>query len=297
MFSYHFYDCFIVLVSYVVIFIINKQIYTSWNNVVVRCVFLLVLCIRFDTTSLSGNRMHIRINSNNANSKSLEESLHVRFSECVCECSSWFKPELTRRQEPPRNHIWINSARSIWTKYVLEMEEGTLSFHTFSFVIVEQLKNMYLLIVRVEFEAKTEPSKASNHMKCYGPHIEYLFLNYYNADLMHTELPPSSLDLSYDGSQSPGSGGSLSQQTRNKRMRTSFKHHQLRTMKSYFAINQNPDAKDLKQLSQKTGLSKRVLQVHTRTSHLKVQLDAITNFHFAIFHLGLVSECEGQMEA
>ncbi|GBN90901.1 LIM/homeobox protein Lhx9, partial [Araneus ventricosus] len=47
---------------------------------------------------------------------------------------------------------------------------------------------------------------------------------------------------------------------RTKRMRTSFKHHQLRTMKSYFAINQNPDAKDLKQLAQKTGLSKRVLQ-------------------------------------
>ena len=48
---------------------------------------------------------------------------------------------------------------------------------------------------------------------------------------------------------------------RSKRMRTSFKHHQLRTMKSYFALNQNPDAKDLKQLAQKTGLSKRVLQV------------------------------------
>ena len=44
-------------------------------------------------------------------------------------------------------------------------------------------------------------------------------------------------------------------------MRTSFKHHQLRTMKSYFAINHNPDAKDLKQLAQKTGLTKRVLQV------------------------------------
>uniref|UniRef100_A0A673TLA3 LIM homeobox 2 n=1 Tax=Suricata suricatta TaxID=37032 RepID=A0A673TLA3_SURSU len=46
-----------------------------------------------------------------------------------------------------------------------------------------------------------------------------------------------------------------------KRMRTSFKHHQLRTMKSYFAINHNPDAKDLKQLAQKTGLTKRVLQI------------------------------------
>lgn len=52
---------------------------------------------------------------------------------------------------------------------------------------------------------------------------------------------------------------SSSQKT--KRMRTSFKHHQLRTMKSYFAINHNPDAKDLKQLAQKTGLTKRVLQV------------------------------------
>ncbi|XP_076126106.1 LIM/homeobox protein Lhx2-like isoform X1 [Alosa pseudoharengus] len=48
-----------------------------------------------------------------------------------------------------------------------------------------------------------------------------------------------------------------------KRMRTSFKHHQLRTMKSYFAINHNPDAKDLKQLAQKTGLTKRVLQENT----------------------------------
>lgn len=51
------------------------------------------------------------------------------------------------------------------------------------------------------------------------------------------------------------------QPPRQKRVRTSFKHHQLRTMKSYFALNHNPDAKDLKQLAQKTGLSKRVLQV------------------------------------
>ncbi|XP_055321215.1 LIM/homeobox protein Lhx9-like [Sitodiplosis mosellana] len=88
-------------------------------------------------------------------------------------------------------------------------------------------------------------------------------------DLMHADLQATSLDLNYDGSQSPGSGGSLTQQTRNKRMRTSFKHHQLRTMKSYFAINQNPDAKDLKQLSQKTGLSKRVLQVWFQNARAK----------------------------
>jgi LIM homeobox protein 2/9 len=72
------------------------------------------------------------------------------------------------------------------------------------------------------------------------------------------ELSASMESLAYDVSVgSPGSG----QQQRTKRMRTSFKHHQLRTMKSYFNINQNPDAKDLKQLAQKTGLSKRVLQV------------------------------------
>lgn len=109
------------------------------------------------------------------------------------------------------------------------------------------------------------------------------------AEQHHTDLPLSSLDLSYDGSQSPGSGigsgggggggggigsdggsssigHSMSAHSRSKRMRTSFKHHQLRTMKSYFAINQNPDAKDLKQLAQKTGLSKRVLQVCARCS-------------------------------
>lgn len=54
-------------------------------------------------------------------------------------------------------------------------------------------------------------------------------------------------------------------QQRQKRMRTSFKHHQLRAMKMYFALNHNPDAKDLKELAQKTGLSKRVLQVCTAT--------------------------------
>jgi len=56
----------------------------------------------------------------------------------------------------------------------------------------------------------------------------------------------------------------LRRPVRQKRLRTSFKHHELRIMKSYFALNHNPDAKDLKQLSIKTGLSKRVLQVHTQ---------------------------------
>ena len=59
----------------------------------------------------------------------------------------------------------------------------------------------------------------------------------------------------------PGGAGGLEQQSRTKRVRTSFKNHQLRVLKQYFQLNHNPDAKELKQLSQKTGLSKRVLQV------------------------------------
>src|SRR5438128_153542 len=67
-----------------------------------------------------------------------------------------------------------------------------------------------------------------------------------------------------------GGGGSASarnKEARMKRMRTSFKHHQLRTLKSYFAINQNPDSKDLQQLSDKTGLKKKVLQVRKKTKN------------------------------
>ncbi|XP_037954758.1 protein apterous [Teleopsis dalmanni] len=66
-----------------------------------------------------------------------------------------------------------------------------------------------------------------------------------------------------------GRASHLTSSSRTKRMRTSFKHHQLRTMKSYFAINHNPDAKDLKQLSQKTGLPKRVLQVWFQNARAK----------------------------
>ncbi|VDK30131.1 unnamed protein product [Dibothriocephalus latus] len=53
----------------------------------------------------------------------------------------------------------------------------------------------------------------------------------------------------------------LNAMARQKRIRTSFKHSQLRAMKAFFAINHNPDGKDLKVLSERTGLSKRVLQV------------------------------------
>ena len=57
-----------------------------------------------------------------------------------------------------------------------------------------------------------------------------------------------------------GPGG----QGKTKRARTSFKHHQLRIMKAHFQINQNPDSRELKMLSQKTQLDKKVLQVKYR---------------------------------
>ncbi|XP_051955265.1 LIM/homeobox protein Lhx2-like [Xyrauchen texanus] len=56
---------------------------------------------------------------------------------------------------------------------------------------------------------------------------------------------------------------------KSKRMRTSFKHHQLRSMQAFFTHNHNPDAKDLKELSQKTGLTKRVLQVWFQNTRAK----------------------------
>ncbi|CAH8437395.1 unnamed protein product [Schistosoma turkestanicum] len=62
---------------------------------------------------------------------------------------------------------------------------------------------------------------------------------------------------------------------RQKRMRTSFKHHQLRTMKAYFNINHNPDVKDLKVLTEKTGLSKRVLQVWFQNARAKYRRNLV----------------------
>ncbi|RNA43179.1 LIM homeobox Lhx9 [Brachionus plicatilis] len=70
-------------------------------------------------------------------------------------------------------------------------------------------------------------------------------------------------------SGSSGAKTSASGSTRKKRLRTSFKHQQLRIMKAHFQINQNPDSKDLKELSERTGLQKRVLQVWFQNSRAK----------------------------
>ncbi|XP_067865260.1 LIM/homeobox protein Lhx9-like [Heterodontus francisci] len=62
-----------------------------------------------------------------------------------------------------------------------------------------------------------------------------------------------------------------SAQQKAKRIRTCFKHHQLRTMESYFAVKHNPDGKDWEQLSKKTGLPKRVLQVWFQNARAKLR--------------------------
>lgn len=67
-----------------------------------------------------------------------------------------------------------------------------------------------------------------------------------------------------DSGYPPGLDGQ-SGSGKTKRARTSFKHHQLRIMKAHFQINQNPDSRELKMLSQKTGLDKKVLQVNKST--------------------------------
>lgn len=87
---------------------------------------------------------------------------------------------------------------------------------------------------------------------------------------VHSPLLPAALSCNENDGESMDRDSQYSSSQKTKRMRTSFKHHQLRTMKSYFAINHNPDAKDLKQLAQKTGLTKRVLQVSTLTDGLLV---------------------------
>lgn len=109
--------------------------------------------------------------------------------------------------------------------------------------------------------------------------------------LQQGELSSSMESLSYDSSVTSPASSTGHHNQRTKRMRTSFKHHQLRTMKTYFAINQNPDAKDLKQLAQKTGLSKRVLQVR------KWDTSPSFDVSFVIILSGVVSKRKSKMEA
>lgn len=91
---------------------------------------------------------------------------------------------------------------------------------------------------------------------------EILYLNIFCFSLVSSLSKSSSpIGSNCDSPLTPSTIMSYSGVKRPKRNRTSFKHQQLRQMKQYFNLNHNPDSKDLKQLSQRTGLSKRVLQV------------------------------------
>eukprot|EP00795_Rhopilema_esculentum_P010194 gene10194-18868_t len=54
-----------------------------------------------------------------------------------------------------------------------------------------------------------------------------------------------------------------------KRHRTTFRQDQLKEMKSVFDLNPNPDTAELQRLSQRLGLSKRVLQVWFQNARAK----------------------------
>ncbi len=56
-------------------------------------------------------------------------------------------------------------------------------------------------------------------------------------------------------------------------------------MKAHFQVNQNPDSKDLKELSERTGLQKRVLQVWFQNSRAK-QRKSSGNFGIGMHQLG-----------
>ncbi|CAB3399615.1 unnamed protein product [Caenorhabditis bovis] len=104
---------------------------------------------------------------------------------------------------------------------------------------------------------------AQKHLFCHS-HYEVVC-----NTVLREEAPPAA-SAQRDNSEEPEETEEEGMNhARSKRMRTSFKHHQLRTMKQYFNLNHNPDAKDLKQLAQKTGLTKRVLQVWFQNARAK----------------------------
>lgn len=89
--------------------------------------------------------------------------------------------------------------------------------------------------------------------------------NKFNNLVMMINNNTNNLSSSSSGTINNTNGNS----NKKKRIRTSFKHTQLRIMRLHFQINQNPDSKDLKDLSERTGLQKRVLQVWFQNSRAK----------------------------
>lgn len=125
-------------------------------------------------------------------------------------------------------------------------------------------------------------SNAGKQVFIFSNLLLYIVSDMNSSDSYNMEMAfgPGGLSGAGGNGGGPGSG-----HQRTKRMRTSFKHHQLRTMKSYFHHNHNPDAKDLKQLSQKTGLPKRVLQVRI-----------IVNYYIRTYPI-TEGKCEGGLKS
>ena len=107
-------------------------------------------------------------------------------------------------------------------------------------------------------------STVPGEMSFNDPNSEYYQPDY--ADTQNARIMQSGPASQQSGGSNQSSNGS---QQRGKRIRTSFKHTQLKIMKQYFNENHNPDAKDLKELALKTGLSKRVLQVWFQNARAK----------------------------
>uniref|UniRef100_UPI00358F1B8B LIM/homeobox protein Lhx9-like n=1 Tax=Myxine glutinosa TaxID=7769 RepID=UPI00358F1B8B len=121
---------------------------------------------------------------------------------------------------------------------------------------VVQLRQLLSYARKENATSKSKQSKITSFFTQPSQHVL--------ISLFHTHTPVGCADaVGLDAAHA------FSTPQKSKRMRTSFKHHQLRTMKSFFALNHNPDAKDLKQLSQKTGLTKRVLQVWFQNARAK----------------------------
>jgi len=70
---------------------------------------------------------------------------------------------------------------------------------------------------------------------------------------------------SSNGAWDDSATGNGNSSVRRKRTRSSFKHYQLKIMRSYFQSNHNPDTKELREISVKTGLTTRVIQVGQST--------------------------------
>lgn len=167
------------------------------------------------------------------------------------------------------------------------------------FLLIKYIDRARRLAKELKNDNKTERKwrriAQSYHRSQLCVYFSDLFFSLFNFSFLLlsplADLNADYMDLGFGHGNSMSGGAS----SRTKRMRTSFKHHQLRTMKSYFAINHNPDAKDLKQLSQKTGLPKRVLQVSKEHYHIckrRTSCVIVTHWRFVInFQLASRSCC------